>query len=127
MTENGNSSMPNLESDVSNLYREDVFTDLKAASIRRLTPVNVDGSDDTGREVIYSAHSQVMTPAGALPISAQISAENLGDAFEKFPMAIENELERLRDEVQKQQLANAGRGVNLGNIKPQDDGGIVMP
>ena len=126
MTENANSSMPNLESDVGNLYREDVFTDLKAASIRRLTPVNVDGSDDTERDVIYSAHSQIMTPSGALPISAEISAASLGEAFEKFPKAIEDELERLRDEVQKQQLANAGKGVNLGNIK-QDDGGIVMP
>ena len=39
--------------DADNLYREEVFTDLRAASIRRLSPVNSDGSPDGSRAASY--------------------------------------------------------------------------
>ena len=37
--------LPDIQLDSDGLYREDVFTDRRAGSIRRLTPVTVDGSD----------------------------------------------------------------------------------
>ena len=37
--------LPDIQLDSKGLYREDVFTDRRAGSIRRLTPVTVDGSD----------------------------------------------------------------------------------
>ena len=39
--------------DQDNLYREETFTDLKVASIRRLTPVTADGSDDPSRPTLF--------------------------------------------------------------------------
>ncbi len=126
MSEENSVGIQDLVADTGNLYKEEVFTDMKAASIRRISPVKADGTDDPDRDAVYIAYSQVMTPAGTLPISAEIEAENLGEAFEKFPATIEDELQRLRDEVQKQQLANAGRGLNLNNLK-EGSGGIIMP
>jgi len=39
--------------DATELYREDTFTDRKVGTIRRLTPVTADGSDDAARPVLY--------------------------------------------------------------------------
>lgn len=118
-----------LQSDKSNLYKEEVFSDLKSATIRRVSPVKEDGSEDAERKTLYTAQTQIMTPGGALPISTDVDAESLGEAFDKFPDAIRQEVERLREEVQKQQIANAGKGVNPGNLagKQQgNDGGIII-
>jgi hypothetical protein len=46
--------LPEVQLDPTSLYREDVFTDRHAGSIRRLTPVKVDGSTDETRHVLYS-------------------------------------------------------------------------
>jgi hypothetical protein len=54
--------------DSKQLYREDIFTDQKVGTIRRMTPVDGDGNPDSDRPVIYSGQAQMMTPAGALPL-----------------------------------------------------------
>ena len=54
--------------DRKNLYREESFTDLKIASIRRLTPVKPDGSADKTRKTIFVGHTNLITPNGPLPI-----------------------------------------------------------
>ena len=56
--------------DPNELYREEVITDRKMGTLRCLTPINSDGSSDTGRSVVYSGQIQIMTPAGSLPICA---------------------------------------------------------
>jgi len=127
---NEKQSLEGLQADKNNLYREDVFSDLKSATIRRLQPVKEDGSDDPARATQYSAQTHIMTPGGALPISAEIEAGSLGEAFDKFPAAIEQEVQRLRDEVQKQQIANAGRGFDpnalSGGGQSGGGGGIII-
>ena len=45
MTDKTSASAAELSVDTDNLHREDVFTDLRAASVRRLTPVKADGND----------------------------------------------------------------------------------
>src|SRR3989304_1967402 len=35
-----------LKVDTANLYREEMFTDLRVATLRRLVPVRLDGTDD---------------------------------------------------------------------------------
>ena len=45
------------------LYLEEVFTDRRIGTIRRLTPVKGDGERDTARAVLYIGETQVMTPA----------------------------------------------------------------
>ncbi|MGH7336381.1 MAG: hypothetical protein ACREI7_02275, partial [Myxococcota bacterium] len=40
--------------DANRLYREEVFTDLRIATIRRLNPVRADGTPDPSRPALYS-------------------------------------------------------------------------
>jgi len=70
--------------DASSLYLEEVFTDRRVGTIRRLTPVKGDGSRDAGREVIYVGETQVMSAVGALPIGFEIDAPSLEEAAKKF-------------------------------------------
>ena len=66
-----------LSVDKSNLYREESLTDLKVASLRRLTPIKVDGSDDPDRPTLYIGETQLMSQRGPLPIQAPIEASSL--------------------------------------------------
>jgi len=84
-----------------NLYREESFTDMKVASIRRLTPVKSDGSEDKSRKAIFVGQTSLMTPNGPVPIQALIDARQLQQAIKKFPEAMQNEMERLVEEMQK--------------------------
>jgi hypothetical protein len=87
--------------DAEALYREEVFTDRKVGTIQRMTPVDFEGEPVQGGSVIYIGQTQLMTPAGALPLSFEIQAENLGDAAGKFSdgaqVAMEEAVQRLED------------------------------
>ena len=72
----------------SNLYREESFTDLKVGSVKCLTPVKPDGSEDKSRKKIFVGQSNVMTPQGPLPIQGVIQAKELQQAIKKFPEAM---------------------------------------
>ena len=87
--------------DRQNLYLEETFTDLKVASIRRLTPVNSDGSVDKTRKTIFVGETNLMTAAGPLPVQAMIPAKQLQQAIKRFPEAMQAAVEKLADEVQK--------------------------
>ena len=58
--------------DSTQIYREETFTDRKVGTIRRLTPVTADGSDDSTRPVVFVGQAQIMTPMGAVPISFEL-------------------------------------------------------
>jgi hypothetical protein len=90
-----------IEVDKNSLYREDVFTDLKVATIRRLTPVTSTGSTDAARETLFSAETQILTPQGPLPIHVPIEAKTLDEAIEKFPAAVQQGVERLVEEARE--------------------------
>jgi hypothetical protein len=83
------------------LYREESFTDRKVGTIQRLTPVTAEGEPDRNRLVVYLGQSQLMTPAGALPLSFEIEAGSLQDAIEKFgdqaQQAVEETMQRLQE------------------------------
>ena len=49
----GSNPLGEITVDQNNLYREESFTDLKVASIRRLTPIKADGSDDSSRPALF--------------------------------------------------------------------------
>ena len=83
------------------LYLEEVFTDRRIGTIRRLTPVQGDGERDTARAVLYIGETQVMTPAGALPIGFEIGAGSLEDAAEKFGQLAREAIERTVKELQE--------------------------
>ena len=93
----------------TNLYREDVFTDRRAGSIRRLTPVTVDGADDPTRPVLFSGQTQLLTPAGVLPLGFEIEAKTLEEALQKFPDGVKVALEQAIDEAREMRREAASR------------------
>lgn len=100
--------------DQDNLYREETFTDLKVASIRRLTPITREGLDDPGRDPMFIGETTLMSARGPLPINAPIEARTLSEAFEAFPEAIQAAVERLMEEARELQRQEASRIVVPG-------------
>jgi hypothetical protein len=96
-----NDKMPELRMDPANLYREDVFTDRKVGTIRRLTPVTPAGADDAKRKTLYVGQTQMLTPVGTLPLAFEIEAASLGEAAEKFAAAAKLAVERAVKELQQ--------------------------
>ena len=90
-----------LKVDPDSLYMEEIFTDRRIGTIRRLTPVNEEGQRDTARAVLYMGETQVLTPAGALPIGFEIGAGSLGEAAEKFGTLAKEAIERTVKELQE--------------------------
>jgi len=120
--------IPEITMDREGLYREEVFTDRKAGTIRRLSPVNAMGHDDPTRAVQFIGSAQVLTPAGALPIAFELDANSLEAAVDAFAegarKALESTMEELR-EMQRQAASSivvpqSGSGGAPG-------GGIQMP
>jgi hypothetical protein len=99
----------NFSVDRTNLYREENFTDLKIASIRRLTPVKPDGSADKTRKTIFVGHTNLITPNGPLPIQNMIQAKELQQAIKKFPEAMQSAMERLVEEAKKHKQKEESR------------------
>ncbi|MBU2513907.1 cytoplasmic protein [bacterium] len=89
------------EVDRANLYREEAYTDLKSASIRRLTPVTKDGSDDNSRPVLYFGHAELISPQGPIPIQSELNADCLEKAIEALPAAMEKAAFDVREEYNK--------------------------
>ena len=83
------------------LYLEEIFTDRRVGTIRRLTPVNKDGARDPARAVLYVGETQVLTPAGALPIAFEIGAGSLEEAAETFGQLAKEAIERTVKELQE--------------------------
>jgi hypothetical protein len=113
--------------EVSNLFREEVFTDNTVGTLRRLTPVTATGEPDPARSGQFIGSTQVMTTAGPLPLSFEIQAETLAEAAEAFGPAardaFEKTMEELR-EMQRQQASSivvpgAGGGGGMGPSKIQ--------
>jgi len=109
------SKITNVKININNLYKEEAFTDLTYATIRRLTPVKVDGSIDESREAIFAGMTQLMSPNGPIPISCVMEgAKNLVDAAEKFPAAIEKAVQEMIAEAKEMERQEASRIVLPG-------------
>ncbi|MDD3649889.1 hypothetical protein [Immundisolibacter sp.] len=94
-------SMPEFKLEASDLYVEEVFTDRRVGSIRRLQPVTVDGQPDPGRPVQFIGQTQILTPMGALPLTFEIPAATLAEAVEQFPAQAQQALEETARELQE--------------------------
>jgi hypothetical protein len=111
------------------LYLEEVFTDRRVGTIRRLTPVNGEGARDNSRAVLYVGETQVLTPAGALPIGFEIGAGSLEEAAQKFGDLAREAIERTVKELQDlRRQAASSIVVPQGPLPPVGPGGkIQMP
>jgi hypothetical protein len=105
--------------DTNNLYREDALTDLKVASIRRMIPVTSDGKDDPSRSPVFFGHTQIITPQGPLPLQARLMANNLDEAIQAFPAAMEQEMTQMVQQIRKMQAEE--------QKKKADDSRIIVP
>jgi hypothetical protein len=110
-----------LSVDRKNLYREETFSDLQMATIKRLIPVTSDGNMDQTRPIMFIGHTQLMTQAGVLPVQCPIEASTLKEAMDKFPQAINNAVEKMVEEAKELQRQQASRIVvpgasNVGKI-----------
>jgi len=101
--------LPDIQIDSAGLYREEIFTDRKAGTIRRLIPVTTDGSTDPKRPVLYSGQTQLLTPTGVLPLGFEIEASSLQDAIAKFPAAVREALEQAIEEAREFRRETASR------------------
>lgn len=93
--------MGEMTMDPTSLYREEIYTDRKAGTLRVLQPVKSDGSADTSRATVYQGEAQLMTNMGPLPISFDIEAKNLADAIAGYPEATKAGIERAMREIQE--------------------------
>jgi len=113
------------------LYLEEIFTDRRVGTIRRLTPVTKDGVRDQARTVLYAGETQVLTPAGALPIGFEIAAGSLEEAAEKFGQLAREAIERTVKELQELRRQAASQiVVPQGPLPPMGGAGggkIQMP
>ena len=111
---------PEIEMDAQSICREELFTDNRIGSIRKLTPVTASGDDDSSRETQFLGSTQIMTPGGALPLNFEIPADTLDQAVSGFgaaaQQAVEKTMEELR-EMQRQQASSIvvpGAGMDPG-------------
>jgi hypothetical protein len=95
--------------DSANLYREETFTDRRVGTLQVLTPITKTGATDPGRPVLYVGQTQVLTPAGALPLSFEVQAKSLEDAVAQFgdnaKKALERTMRRL-EELRREQASS---------------------
>ena len=114
--------LPDVRLDPTALYREETFTDRRAGTIRRLTPVTLDGSTDTTRPLLFSGQTQLLTPAGVLPLVFEIEAQTLEEALQKFPEGVKVALEQAIDEAREMRREAASR-----IVVPEVGGGGIGP
>ncbi len=101
--------LPDVNLDPAGLYQEEMFTDRRAGTIRRLTPVTIDGSPDASREVLFSGQTQLLTPAGVLPLVFEIEATTLKEALQQFPEGVKAALEQAIEEAREMRRESASR------------------
>ncbi len=128
--------MPDFSMDPSGLYREEVFTDQRTGTIRRMEPVTAAGEPDSQRPVRYVGETQVMTPAGSLPLSFELEGPSLEDAAGQFGDAAQKaveeameELKRMQREASSQIVTPDGGMGGMGGMGGQGGpgGGLHMP
>lgn len=125
MAQRPDQGAPDTKMDASALYREDIVTDRKVGTIRRMTPLKSDGTDDATRPTLYVGEAQIMTNAGPLPINFEIEAPTLGEAVEKFGDAAKEAVERTVRELQELRRQQASSIVVPGMGNP--GGKIQIP
>ena len=114
--------------DSQTLYREEIITDRKVGTIRVLTPIKSDGSDDKSRAVIYVGEASLMTSVGTLPINFEIEAQGLEEAVKEFAEVAKEAVERTVKDLQELRRQAASSIVvpqgGMGGIGGMGPGGI---
>ena len=79
-------SIEDIQFNGDNIYKEETFTDLEVGTIRKLTPIKADGSEDPDRKASFSATTNIMTPSGALPSMVRLKPKPSRKRLPDFQM-----------------------------------------
>lgn len=109
--------------DSSSLYHEETFTDRRVGTLQRLTPITAAGATDATRPVLYVGQTQVLTPAGALPLSFEIQATSLDDAVAKFGDGAKQALARTMRRLEELRREQASSIIVPGAAPPSGGAG----
>ncbi|WP_156013446.1 hypothetical protein [Thioalkalivibrio sp. HK1] len=112
--DNPSQTLDQLSADLDSIHCEDVFTDTKLATIRRLKPVDRKGDHDASRPTLYIAETTIVSQLGPIPVQAPIDANSLEEAFLKFPEAIKTAVDDLSARAQEIRREEASRIVVPG-------------
>ena len=104
-----------------NLFKEESFTDLEVGTIRKLTPIHPDGTEDNERKASFTATTNIMTPSGALPLNGEIEADSLEEAIAGFFEAVNKALQKLQDDMMKMQQEQANKIVTPDELRGGKD------
>ncbi len=117
------SSLDGIAVDVDNLYREESITDLRAATIRRMVPINRDGNVDQSRPVRFVGDTTLMTQMGPIPVQFPLEVDTLEAACDAFGDGVRQAIEKLNERAREMAREEASRIVVPG----QGGGGMGMP
>ena len=89
----------------------------------------------TSRAVLFSGQTQLLTPAGVLPLGFEIEARTLDEALQKFPEGVKVALEQAIDEARELRreaasrivVPDVGSGVGPGPGPAAGGGKIKFP
>jgi hypothetical protein len=111
--------------DATDLWLEEVYTDRRIGTIRKLTPVKGDGARDPAREIQWIGETQVMSQIGTLPITFPLDAKTLDEAARKFGPAAKQAIERTVKELQDlRRQAASSIVIPQGGLPPMGPGGM---
>ncbi len=113
----------NIEVDRENLFKEEVYTDLKTISLRILVPVKPDGSEDESRTRQFVGQTHIMSGQGPIPLDCPIEATNLEEALDQFPEAAQAAMDKMIERVQEMQREQASKIVVPGQ---EQSGGLIV-
>jgi hypothetical protein len=121
--------------DAADLWKEEVFTDRKVGTIRRLTPVKPDGSADPLRKTQFIGEASLLTPAGSLPLSFEIPADSLEKAVAGYSEAVQLAFQDAMEELQEMRrrassslvVPPTGALPGLGGLPPGAGGKLKLP
>lgn len=111
--------------DATDLWLEEVYTDRKIGTIRKLTPVKDDGARDPARAIQWVGETQVMSQIGTLPITFALEAKTLGEAAALFGTEAKKAIERTVRELQDlRRQAASSIVIPQGGMPPMGPGGL---
>lgn len=125
MASRADERMTDPEINAADLWLEEVYTDRRVGTIRKMTPVTGTGAPDPARKVQWMGETQVMSTVGTLPINFVIDADTLEDAAKKFGPAAKVAIERTARELQEMRRQAASQLViPQGGMPPGGMGGL---
>ncbi|MFO8084060.1 MAG: cytoplasmic protein [Desulfobacterales bacterium] len=115
---------PEFTVDQQNLYQEEYFTDMKSATVRRLTPVKQDGTLDKTRKILFVGQANLMSEAGPIPITTMIPAKDLQQAVKNYPEAMGKAMEKIQEEIRRY---HQEQEPSIVSPNMQQDSRIIVP